>query len=229
MQDGTEYVSNESSNPPTDGARERLIEAGLYLFAVQGLEGVRTRSLADRAGVNQSAIPYYFGGKEGVYTAVIEAIANEMKEGLAVAGVLADNSQPAVSLDKNECAKRLGKLMKGFTLSLLSPGRPIERAMLIVREQLKPTQNFDILFKRFIEPLHQEICRLVAGLQDRQPDEMIVMIQAHALVGQTLAFVVAQQAFLRRARCGAIGSAEAEQIADTVAAMALAAVSVGGG
>jgi hypothetical protein len=96
--------------------------------------------------------------------------------------------------------------------------------MLIVREQLKPTQRFDILFRRFIEPMHRAICRLVAGIQDRQPDEAIVVIEAQALVGQALAFVVAQQAFLRRAGCAAIGAAEAEQIADTVAAMALAAV-----
>ncbi|WZB63424.1 TetR family transcriptional regulator [Achromobacter xylosoxidans] len=49
--------------------RERLLLAGLTLFSQLGLEGVRTRQLSEAAGVNQSAIPYHFGGKEGVYAA----------------------------------------------------------------------------------------------------------------------------------------------------------------
>ena len=43
--------------------RERLLLAGLTLFSQLGLEGVRTRQLSEAAGVNQSAIPYHFGGK----------------------------------------------------------------------------------------------------------------------------------------------------------------------
>lgn len=92
--------------------------------------------------------------------------------------------------------------------------------MSIFREQLRPTQNFDVLFQRFIEPLHRAICGLIAELQGCQPEEALVILQAHALVGQALAFVVAHQAFPRRAQCKAIGSAEAERIADIVATMA---------
>src|SRR5258708_21053856 len=53
-------------------AKQRLIKAGLEIFGTFNLEGATTRQLADRAGVNQAAIPYYFGGKEGLYLAVIE-------------------------------------------------------------------------------------------------------------------------------------------------------------
>jgi AcrR family transcriptional regulator len=53
-------------------AKQRLIKAGLEIFGTFNLEGATTRQLAERAGVNQAAIPYYFGGKEGLYLAVIE-------------------------------------------------------------------------------------------------------------------------------------------------------------
>jgi AcrR family transcriptional regulator len=53
-------------------AKKRLIKAGLEIFGTFNLEGATTRQLAQRAGVNQAAIPYYFGGKEGLYLAVIE-------------------------------------------------------------------------------------------------------------------------------------------------------------
>src|SRR5246500_4110636 len=53
-------------------AKQRLIKAGLEIFGTFNLEGATTRQLAERAGVNQAAIPYYFGGKEGLYLAVIQ-------------------------------------------------------------------------------------------------------------------------------------------------------------
>lgn len=62
----------------SDDTRERLLAAGLALFGRHGYDGVTTRMLAAAARVNQSAIPYHFGGKEGVYRAVAEFIAAEM-------------------------------------------------------------------------------------------------------------------------------------------------------
>ena len=60
------------STPTELDAKQRLIEAGLEIFGAFNLEGATTRQLAERAGVNQAAIPYYFGGKEGLYLAVIQ-------------------------------------------------------------------------------------------------------------------------------------------------------------
>ena len=59
----------------SDDTRERLLAAGLALFGRHGYDGVTTRMLAAAARVNQSAIPYHFGGKEGGYRAVAEFIA----------------------------------------------------------------------------------------------------------------------------------------------------------
>ena len=51
--------------------RENIIAAALPLFAAKGLNGVSVRELARAAGVNLSMISYYFGGKEGLYAAVL--------------------------------------------------------------------------------------------------------------------------------------------------------------
>src|SRR3954447_15312736 len=51
--------------------RRRILSAGLEMFAEQGYEATSTRLLAERAGVNLPAIPYYFGSKEGLYRAVV--------------------------------------------------------------------------------------------------------------------------------------------------------------
>ncbi len=56
----------------SDGdCRDNLIASSLPLFAAKGLNGVSVRELAAAAGVNLSMISYYFGGKEGLYAAVL--------------------------------------------------------------------------------------------------------------------------------------------------------------
>ena len=52
-------------------AKEKLLAAGAKLFAEKGFAGISIRQLADEAGVNSAMISYYFGGKEGLYEAVI--------------------------------------------------------------------------------------------------------------------------------------------------------------
>ena len=71
----TETNKNTLSSELT---KEKLINEGIKLFALHGIAGVRTRQLADNAGVNQSAIPYHMGGKLGVYSAVIQKIASDL-------------------------------------------------------------------------------------------------------------------------------------------------------
>lgn len=74
--------SENSQNAATEGMREdgsakaRLMEAATKLFAEHGLEGTSTRDIAKAADLNISLISYYFGGKEGLYKAVIFEFAN---------------------------------------------------------------------------------------------------------------------------------------------------------
>jgi TetR/AcrR family transcriptional regulator len=52
--------------------RSTLIETATRLFAERGLHGVSIRELASAAGVSISMISYYFGGKEGLYSSVLQ-------------------------------------------------------------------------------------------------------------------------------------------------------------
>lgn len=54
-------------------ARDKLLTAGTELFAAKGFAGASIRELASAAGVNSALISYHFGGKEGLYEAVITA------------------------------------------------------------------------------------------------------------------------------------------------------------
>lgn len=52
--------------------RTALIAAATRLFAERGLNGVSIRELSNTAGVSISMISYYFNGKDGLYSSVLQ-------------------------------------------------------------------------------------------------------------------------------------------------------------
>jgi TetR/AcrR family transcriptional regulator len=52
--------------------RNSIISAATRLFAERGLNGVSIRGLSTAAGVSISMISYYFEGKEGLYSSVLQ-------------------------------------------------------------------------------------------------------------------------------------------------------------
>jgi AcrR family transcriptional regulator len=52
--------------------RSRLLRAAKAEFAEKGLAGARVAAIAERAGVNKQLISYHFGGKDGLYRALVE-------------------------------------------------------------------------------------------------------------------------------------------------------------
>jgi TetR/AcrR family transcriptional regulator len=55
-----------------EARRTALLDAALVEFARHGLAGARTGAIAARAGVNKQLISHHFGGKEGLYRALID-------------------------------------------------------------------------------------------------------------------------------------------------------------
>jgi TetR/AcrR family transcriptional regulator, regulator of cefoperazone and chloramphenicol sensitivity len=52
--------------------RQALIRAAYQIIAEEGFEGLRTREVADRVGVNIATLHYYFHSKEDLIRAVVE-------------------------------------------------------------------------------------------------------------------------------------------------------------
>jgi AcrR family transcriptional regulator len=81
--DSAQAVDGDVRKQRTDGveARERLLGVALRLFVEKGFARTSTRDIAQEAGVNLSAIKYYFGDKAGLYRAAfIEPLGGECVE-----------------------------------------------------------------------------------------------------------------------------------------------------
>ncbi|MBV9076179.1 MAG: TetR family transcriptional regulator [Methylobacteriaceae bacterium] len=72
-------LQNDASRPARDAAatRRKLVAAGVQLFSAQAYEQVGVRAIADLAGVNQALLNRYFGGKAGLFAAVVRELFDE--------------------------------------------------------------------------------------------------------------------------------------------------------
>ena len=53
--------------------RAKIFTAAAKLFAEKGYNGVSMREISETAGLSKPTIYYYFGNKEGIYTALLES------------------------------------------------------------------------------------------------------------------------------------------------------------
>ena len=83
----------------SDGApaREEILDAAASLFMSRGLAATTTRQIAERVGIRQASLYYYFGGKDEI---LLELLTRSVRPSLSVARVLesACGSDPAAGL-----------------------------------------------------------------------------------------------------------------------------------
>jgi TetR/AcrR family transcriptional regulator, regulator of cefoperazone and chloramphenicol sensitivity len=188
---------SQTKSTGADPPRDRLIQAGIRVFARYGFEGATTRQLAEAAGVNQAAIPYYYGGKEPLYHAVVAhivqtvapprlAAAEKIRETLAQS----DATRPVLA--------GLLETLLGSLVDLVGTPEAIDYGRIIIREQMAPTAAFDLVYDGMIQPVHTAASALVGRLIDAPADAPGTILRTHALLGQVFMFLAAREAILQR-------------------------------
>ena len=62
-----------------NSTRAAILAAARAEFSTQGLSGARVKKIAEQAGVNKQLIYYYFGSKDDLYRAALEAVYAEIR------------------------------------------------------------------------------------------------------------------------------------------------------
>ena len=127
-------------------SRDRLLRAGLALFAQHGFAKTSTREIAESAQTNVAAISYYFGDKAGLYRAVFFESQGSPEEEIArYAG-------KHLSL-----AQALHGLYASF-LEPLKQGDMARQCMkLHAREMIEPTGLWEEEIRTGIRPMHDAL------------------------------------------------------------------------
>ncbi|WP_416799335.1 CerR family C-terminal domain-containing protein [Ciceribacter azotifigens] len=181
-----------------DATRDRLLTAAIDVFGRNGFDATTTRSLAEAAGVNLQAIGYYFGGKEGLYLAAADHIAQSVathvgtvRESLEVRLAVSDGSGTLPS--KEETRAMLADILA--SVGRLFTSREAEAwVRFMVREQMAPTEAFERVYTNAMRPILQVVGRLVARLLGEDTASEHVRLRTLSLVGGLLILRVAQGA-----------------------------------
>lgn len=73
--------ASDAGVPP----REQILDAAAELFVIQGLAATTTRQIAERVGIRQASLYYYFGGKDAI---LLELLTLSVRPSLRVAATL---------------------------------------------------------------------------------------------------------------------------------------------
>jgi AcrR family transcriptional regulator len=172
--------------------RERLLEAGLRLFATHGYESVSTRRLTRAADANIAAIAYHFGGKQELYQAVVERLVAETEPLFGpVLAALIEGVRKARG-DRRALARIAAAFTRGMLSGFVGDERMRWRAALVTREYAQPSEAFDIFFKGRIEPMHKALTELSAAALERDAGDPETVMRAHAIAGQIIFFFLAR-------------------------------------
>ena len=180
-----------------DSTRIQLIQAGLELFGEYGFKATTTRMLSNHSGANISAIPYYFGSKEGLYLAVMEHIVERMQENFGNASQKVRDLLKEQPINKSEAMEAMKVMMRTMAQLFVESDEPKAWVQLIMREQAKPTDAFDIIYKGQMMHVQQMYAALIAVCTGLDPDCPEVKLRCHALIGQILVFIVSRESLLR--------------------------------
>lgn len=168
----------KSSRCDGQASRERLLAEALRLFAEHGFAKTSTRAIAQAAGVNISAISYYFGDKEGLYrSAFYEPFAESNNIQEEVAAILA----PDLTLQQ---------ALHQFFSRLLTPfaqGTHMQQCLrLHLREMVEHTALWQEELHQRLLPKYGALRSLIArhlGMQqaDAEIDRLVCAIMAMSI------------------------------------------------
>lgn len=203
-----------SDTPSTAPIDDRLLATAIDLFGRKGFEGVSTRAIAAAAGTAMSSITYHYGGKDGLYLAAARHIAARI--GPAMAASLA-GAADAERMSAAQALEAIHAMTDAFLRLMLSP-ESAAWARFIVREQMEPTEAFEILYRDIMSKASGRLVGLIAHIGGGRWGAEEVRLKALAVIGQVLVFRVARATVERLTGWEEIDAGRAAEIARMVRA-----------
>jgi AcrR family transcriptional regulator len=120
-----------------------LLQTAVEQFGRLGFEGASTRDIARASGTAMSSITYHFGGKEGLYLAAADHIA----ESIAVFQMPVLKAALETGTASPEAAREaILKILDNMAMMMLAP-QSEDWSRFIIREQQAPTEAFERLYR----------------------------------------------------------------------------------
>ncbi len=149
-------------------------------------------AIIERSRGQCAAITYHFGGKREFYRAVLTQYSCRYgtlnrqrfcRDGKQIQD--ADNDHGQLKIILTELAKSIISIFLEDVLMRW-------RAPLVMREYSLPSEDFSIIYKGRIEPIHKMMTALVAAILNKSAEDPECAICAQAIMGQIFVFGIAR-------------------------------------
>lgn len=191
-------MAGKARDNTQSATRRKLMDAGVRLFGLHGYEATATRALAAAAGTNLGAILYHFGGKEGLYRAVLEQC---VAEKLAQIGPCMERVR-TVCADPDANRARVEATLEEWITAMINTmlGDPSSRSFsqIVMQEQIAPTPAHDICYKGFLEKVHGIWGLVLSRLTGLPPESPELLLRTLSVMGMFTIFRMAMTSMLRR-------------------------------
>jgi|NGEPerStandDraft_6_1074524.scaffolds.fasta_scaffold113861_2 AcrR family transcriptional regulator len=176
--------------------RQRILSAALKAFGTAGIKGATTRQIAEEAGVNLPALPYYFGGKEGLYLACARAIVGRYE--IRMLTMLADvRASLKAEMAPSTAKLRLKEVLEALIdLQIGNQDSGIWMAF-VLREISERGPAFAILYENLWAPGIDITADLISRIVGERARSQTSKIQALLLISSLSAFTIARPIALK--------------------------------
>lgn len=194
-------------------SQSRLLDIAIGEFGAKGLEGASTRGIAAAAGTAMSAITYHFGGKEGLYLAAADHIAQHMAEDI---GAEIDVTASIARADPTAATAGIQRIIARMADKMGGPASA-DWSLFILREQMNPSAAFDRIYGGAMGAILETIAELVC-VATGHPERRAARIVTITLMGQVMALRGSRAACLRLLEHDTIDPGDLAEIKGRIAA-----------
>lgn len=159
--------------------QQRLLDIAIAEFGARGLDGASTREIARAAGTAMSSITYHYGGKEGLYLAAADYIAERIGDHMAPA--IRDEGIPSETTP-DEARAIVHDILDRY-VDTMAASKSAAWSLFIMREQMEPTEAFEHIYGglmgRMLATLVELVC--IATGRREPPTAQVAVV---TLIGQ---------------------------------------------
>jgi len=197
---------------PSDITRERILKAAERLFADRGYEETSIRAIVAKARVNQAAINYHFGGKDGLYREVLRTAFRALTERQLA------HAQEMKGMSRENA---LAEFIRHQLHPLGERGELSRHLRIFNREAVRPTAVYRKLMSEEAAPFMALAVDLVRRFLPKA-DQSTLIMAAVWLVGQCAIFIRNREQLANPPVSLALDGATIERLTKLVSAWALA-------
>jgi AcrR family transcriptional regulator len=135
--------------------RARVLNAAARLFADRGVARVTVRDICKKARANVAAVNYHFGGKDGLYQAVMRMTMETMQATTDAARAAGQNLPPEA---------RIRAYIAVFADRLIGAHHETWIHQLMMREMADPTPMLAMVKEQVLKPRMAYLCGTIAEL-----------------------------------------------------------------